>query len=104
MEELLTAVILVCFSAALEVNDAFTHQPQVPTYDEVGKSNDITEVRPLPHHLHSRQREPVTEKRVVRMTFSQIPNANFSDFRPNSRGTTSPPPVHVQETLVLALD
>jgi hypothetical protein len=91
MEELLTAVILVCFSVALEVNDAFTHQPQVPTYDEVEKSNNITEVRPLTHHLHSRQRGPVTGKRVASLTFSQIPNADLSDFRhADSQSETRP--------------
>jgi len=55
MEELLTTVILICFNVALEANGAFTSRPQVPTYYEVEKGNNITEVRRLPYHLHSMQ-------------------------------------------------
>ena len=64
MEELLTAVILICFSVALEANRAFTPQPKVPTHYEVEKRSNITEVRRLPYHLHSMQTGYMTGKRV----------------------------------------
>jgi len=63
MEELLTAVILICFSAALEANRAFTPQPKVPTYYEVEKRNNMTEVRRLPYHLHMMQTGYITWKK-----------------------------------------
>jgi hypothetical protein len=48
MEELITGVLLVFVSFALDVRDIVTNQTQVPTYYEVEKSNNITEVTPLP--------------------------------------------------------
>ena len=65
MEELLTTVILVSFNFALDVRDIVTRQTKVPAYYEVEKSNNLTEVRPLPHHhLHSIQRDHLTEKGI----------------------------------------
>ena len=64
MEELLTTVILICFNIALDANGAFTPKPKVPTYYEVEKRSDITEVRILPYHLHSMQTGYMTGKRV----------------------------------------
>ena len=65
MEELLTTVILVSFNFALDVRDIVTRQTKVPAYYEVEKSNNLTEVRPLPHHhLHSIQRGHLTEKGI----------------------------------------
>jgi hypothetical protein len=64
MEELLTTVILICFNVALDANGAFTPRPQVPTYYEAEKGNNITEVRRLPYHLHSTQTGYITGKRV----------------------------------------
>jgi hypothetical protein len=64
MEELLTTVILICFNIALDANGAFTPKPNVPTYYEVEKRDNITEVRSLPYHLHSMQAGYITGKRV----------------------------------------
>jgi hypothetical protein len=64
MEELLTTVILICFNIALDANGAFARKPKVPTYYEVEKGNDLTEVRRLPYHPDSRQTGYITGKRV----------------------------------------
>ena len=63
MEELLTTVLLICFNVALDANGVFTPQPQVPTYYEVEKRNNITELRRPPYHLHSMQTGYITGKR-----------------------------------------
>ena len=63
MEELLTTVILICFNVALEANGAFTPKPKVPTYYEVEKRNNMTEVRRLPYHLHMMQTGYITWKK-----------------------------------------
>jgi hypothetical protein len=62
MEELLTTVILICFNLALDANGAFGPKSKAPTYDEVERRNNITEVRP--YHLHSMQTGYITGKRV----------------------------------------
>ena len=64
MEELLTTIILICFNVALDANGAFTPKPKVPTYYEVEKRNNITEVRRLPYHLHTMQTGYITGKRA----------------------------------------
>jgi hypothetical protein len=62
MEELLTTVILICFNVALDANGAFGPKSKAPTYDEVERRNNITEVRP--YHPHSIQTGYITGKRV----------------------------------------
>jgi hypothetical protein len=77
MEELITTVIVVLFTFGLNVKDTVTHQTQVPAFYEVEKSNNISEVRPLPnHHLHGIQKGHLTGKRAERSRGHKIKREN----------------------------
>jgi hypothetical protein len=64
MEELLTTVILICFNVALDANGAFSPKSKAPTYDEVERRTNITEVRPSYLHRSAEIRPPSAIRRL----------------------------------------
>jgi hypothetical protein len=84
MEELITTVILLSANFVLDIRDTVTHQSKAAAYYEVENSENLSEVRRLPHrHAPNIGKVHLAEKKVSH-------RLSVANSRRRSRGVARP--------------